>query len=74
MDFQDFMEILGTVVFVALIIFLVATLTAVPVMLLWNWLMVMLFRLPSIGLWEALGITLLCELLFKSHNKNIKKE
>jgi len=34
------------------------------VMLLWNWLMPAIFGLVSIGFWQALGILVLCRLLF----------
>jgi hypothetical protein len=37
------------------------------VMWLWNWLMPVLFGLPEIGYWQAVGIFILCHLLFKSH-------
>ena len=36
----------------------------VAVMLLWNWLMPLIFGLPSISFWEAVGLTFLCNLLF----------
>ena len=34
-------------------------------MLLWNWLMPEIFGLPSITYWQALGLLVLCHLLFK---------
>jgi hypothetical protein len=37
------------------------------VMLLWNWLMPAIFDLPELGYWQAVGLTILCHLLFKSH-------
>jgi hypothetical protein len=36
------------------------------VMLLWNWLMPMLFKLPLITFWQAVGIIILARLLFGS--------
>ena len=36
------------------------------VMLLWNWLMPVLFGLGAISFWQALGILVLCRLLFGS--------
>jgi len=36
------------------------------VMLLWNWLLPVLFGLSSISFWQALGILVLCRLLFGS--------
>lgn len=44
-----------------------AFLLGLAVMLLWNWLMTDLFGLSTIGYWQALGILVLCHLLFKSH-------
>jgi len=34
------------------------------VMSLWNWLMPAIFRLPVIGFWQALGLVILCKILF----------
>lgn len=34
-------------------------------MWLWNWLMPTLFKLPTIGFWQAIGILLLSQILFK---------
>jgi hypothetical protein len=36
------------------------------VMLLWNWLMPALFGLAPVGFWQALGILILCRILFGS--------
>ena len=43
-----------------------------PLMLLWNWLMPVIFKLPEITLWQAIGLNLLSTILFKS--TTIKKE
>ena len=37
------------------------------VMWLWNWLMPGIFNLPEITYWQAVGVFILCHLLFKSH-------
>ncbi|HKO04628.1 MAG TPA: hypothetical protein VJW51_07750 [Candidatus Acidoferrales bacterium] len=34
------------------------------VMGLWNWLMPEIFGLPAISYWQAMGLTLLCKILF----------
>lgn len=34
-------------------------------MWLWNWLMPTIFKLPAIGFWQAVGILLLSQLLFR---------
>jgi hypothetical protein len=37
------------------------------IMWLWNWLMPGIFGLPAITYWQAVGIFILCHLLFKNH-------
>lgn len=44
----------------------IGALTALPVMLLWNWLMPVLFKLPEIGFFQAWGLMILCGALFKT--------
>lgn len=39
---------------------------SLPVMLLWDWLMPVLFKLPEITWPQAWGLGLLCSLLFKN--------
>ena len=47
---------------------LIALFTAIT-MWLWNWLMPAIFRLPTIGFWQAIGILILAQILFKgSHS------
>jgi hypothetical protein len=41
-------------------------LAALPVMLLWDWLMPTLFHLPTITWMQAWGLMILCALLFKT--------
>jgi hypothetical protein len=48
------------------IIALVAVLMALPTMWLWNRLMPEIFGLKTIGFWQALGLNLLCGILFKN--------
>jgi len=43
---------------------LMALFTAVT-MWLWNWLMPAIFRLPAIGFWQAAGVLILSQILFK---------
>jgi hypothetical protein len=43
------------------------------IMLLWNWIAVNLFNAPVLNIWLALGLSLLCSMLFKSSlNKDEK--
>ncbi len=58
---------LGVVVFVGIIL---SIFLALPVMLLWNWLMPPIFGLPSIGFFEAFGLCFLCNILFKNSNNS----
>ena len=48
---------IGTLVLVALIL-------GLPLMYLWNWLMPILFNLPAITFWQAVGLNLLSGILF----------
>lgn len=48
------------------IILILAALFSIPVWLLWNWLMPELFALKTISWVQALGLSVLCGLLFKS--------
>ena len=43
-----------------------------PLMLLWNWLMPIIFGLPEITFWQAIGLNILSTVLFKS--TTIKKD
>ena len=40
------------------------------IMLLWNWVAVSLFNAPALSFWLALGLSLLCNMLFKSSSSN----
>lgn len=50
-----------------LLIFGVSVLFAIPVWLLWNWLMPIIFGATKVSLLQAWGLTFLCSLLFKSN-------
>ncbi len=50
-------------VFLPLVVLFVA-LFGLLVMLLWNWLMPALFGLKAIGYWQAIGLVVLCRILF----------
>jgi membrane protein required for beta-lactamase induction len=56
-------EAIGTVIGMLAI---VVVLLGYPLMLLWNWLMPVIFGLPEITLWQAIGLNLLSTILFKS--------
>ena len=50
-----------------LFIFGISVLFAIPVWLLWNWLMPVIFGVTKITLLQAWGVTFLTSLLFKSN-------
>lgn len=55
------------------IVVLVAILYTLPVMWLWNWLLTDIFSLRSISVTEALGLVVLCGLLFKNSSSSSSK-
>ena len=66
-------NILEAILLIVGLIVLAGILLALPLQLLWNWLMPTLFNLPVITFWQALGLNMLAGILFKS-NVNIKNE
>jgi hypothetical protein len=60
------METIANILGVILIAAILAILFAFPTMWLWNWLMPAIFGLTKITFWQALGIDILSEILFKS--------
>ena len=66
-------NVLEAILLIVGLIVLAAILLALPLQLLWNWLMPNLFNLPAITFWQALGLNMLAGILFKS-NINIKKD
>ena len=58
-SFETFAAFLGMIAIVIVIL-------GYPLMLLWNWLIPTIFGLPEITLWQALGLSLLSTILFKS--------
>ena len=66
-------NVLEAVLLIVGLIVLAAILLALPLQLLWNWLMPTIFNLPMITFWQALGLNMLAGILFKS-NINIKNE
>jgi hypothetical protein len=60
------MKIIAAIALILVLIVLFALIAALPLMLLWNWLMPVLFGVPTIGFLQALGLLVLSGLLFKS--------
>ena len=65
----SFGAIFGTIIAVLAIAFGLSVVLAIPVWLLWNWLMPMIFGLTKLSLIQAWGVTFLTSLLFKSGSK-----
>ena len=63
---DDFAEFLATGVAAILAVIVVVLLWTLPTYWLWNWLMPEIFGLKAITLGQALGITFLSSILFKS--------
>ena len=73
------MTLIFTLCGVSLLFFLLAGVVTLPTYLLWNWL-APTFGLPTLTIWECLGLACLCHILFapksnsfKGIQKNIKK-
>ncbi len=54
------------ILFIVAIILISCVIFALPTWLLWNWLMPILFELPTITFFQAIGLNILCSMLFKS--------
>jgi hypothetical protein len=55
------------------LIAIVIVILGYPVMLLWNWLIPEIFGLSEITFWQAIGLNILCTILFRP-SINIKKQ
>jgi len=55
------------------LVVIIAALVSIPVWLLWNWLMPAIFGLKTISWLQALGLSILSGLLFKSSNGSSKQ-
>jgi len=73
MDFDDVGTVVGLAIAGLVGLAIVAIIIAFPTMWLWNWLMPVIFSLPEIGFWQALGLNLLSGILIKS-TTNVNKK
>jgi len=71
---KTFETVLGGIVILVGSLCLIAAVLGYPLMLLWNWLMPILFKLPEITFWQAVGLNVLSGILFKSSSTSSKKE
>ena len=65
------MVVVGVLLAIALI-FILSLLFGFPFMWLWNWLMPVLFKLPEIDFWQAVGLMILSGMLFRSSSTSTK--
>lgn len=63
-----------TILSFVLIVIIVGILLALPVMLLWNWVIPDIFGLPMIDFWHALGLSLLSSCLFNFNLGSSRKK
>ena len=55
------------------VIALLGILLGLPLQILWNWLMPIVFNLPTITFWQAMGLNIMASILFKDNSiKNDK--
>lgn len=59
-------EGIGAGCVLAIFLWLMVILWALPTMWLWNWLMPVVFQLPTLTFWQALGLNALSTILFKN--------
>lgn len=59
-------EIIAGIFVVIVVALLISLLEVIPVMLLWNWLMPLIFGLPTLNFGQAFGVCILSSLLFKN--------
>lgn len=58
---------------IGLIFVVIATIFAIPTMLLWDWLMPTLFGLKTITLFQAWGVNVLSSIIFRGYTSNSSK-
>lgn len=64
---KHFTEFVVTVIGVIGLVAIIGLLVSLPVWLLWNWLMPVIFGVKTISWLQALGLIMLCQLLFSSN-------
>lgn len=62
---DKFIKWVGVVVVAIIALLALSLLFSIPVWLLWNWLMPMIFGLMKITIWQAWGLLALSSFLFK---------
>lgn len=62
---ETFVKLLVLAFLGFLVVIVFAFIMGFPIMWLWNWLMPVLFGLVRINIWKAIGLNILCGLLFR---------
>ena len=60
------MKVVAYVLVAAAIVVFLGFIYGIGVFFLWNWLMPIIFHLPTITFWQAIGLSVLTSLLFRS--------
>ena len=71
---EKFITFLGIFLYAVILAGAVSFFTGLLVWWLWNWLMPLLFGLPTLTYIQAWGISWLCSLLFKGSHIDTKKD
>lgn len=71
---EDLLYAIIELIVAVIMILIIGALLAFFVMLLWNWLMPIIFGLKAITFFQAWGLFILCNLLFKAKWKTKKNE
>ena len=61
---EKFLTVLTTLIYVMVVVCFIALAIGAPTMWLWNAIMPTIFGLTKITFWQAVGINLLCSILF----------
>ena len=68
------LKVLGFLLGIVFYLIVLSVVFGLPIMYLWNWLVVDLFHLPHITFYQAVGLYVLCDLLFKKNELNPDKD
>lgn len=64
------LRVIGFLLGIIIYLIILSVVFGLPIMYLWNWLVVDLFHLPQITFSQAVGLYVLCDLLFKKNELN----
>ena len=73
-NMNDLFVAITAILGVVALFVLFSLLLAFPVMWLWNWLMPVIFKLPTLTVWQAWGLNVLTSFLFKSSHISSNKK